>query len=220
MEHIYEKLKDLINEYNSSPETKDSIEYRTNATLAEYSSFKIGGPCDIALFPKNERAAIFLLDNLASKGIEFYVIGNGSNVLFDDEGIRGAVIFTTEMKEISVTSNTIFAECGAGITKISRVALEHSLTGLEFACGIPGSLGGAVYMNAGAYGGEMSDVVIESRYYDVKKKEIITVRGEEHGYGYRKSIYIGNGDMVILSAKLELKNASYDEMRIGKLKIR
>lgn len=213
MKIVYENLINLINEYNSSPETSDKIGYSAELLLSEYSSFKIGGPCDIALFPKNERAMIFCLDILSSLGIDFYVIGNGSNVLFDDEGVRGAVVFTTKMDSVSVEDEKICAECGAGITKISRIALAHSLSGLEFACGIPGSLGGAVFMNAGAYGGEMSNVVVESRYYDLKSKTVKKLAGDEHLFGYRESAYLKNADMIILGATMQLKKADHDEIK-------
>ena len=213
MKIVYENLLNLINEYNSSPETFDKIGYGTEVLLSEYSSFKIGGPCDVALFPKNERAMIFCLDILSSLELDFYVIGNGSNVLFDDEGIRGAVVFTTKMDSISVEDEKICAECGAGITRISRIALAHSLTGLEFACGIPGSLGGAVYMNAGAYGGEMSNVVVESRCYDIKTKTVKTISGDEHLFGYRESVYLKNPDLFVLKATMKLEKAEYDEIK-------
>ncbi len=213
MEKTYRKIYDLVTEYNSSPETKGTLKIQTDLKLAEHSSFKIGGNADIAFYPKNERAMIFCLDLLKDNDIPAYVIGNGSNVLFADEGIRGAVVFTTEMDLVKIEDTKIYAECGAGITKISRAALEYSLSGLEFACGIPGSLGGAVYMNAGAYGGQMSDVVVESRYYDLKAKEIKTLAGDAHNFGYRESAYVEDPDKIIISATMQLKPSDHDAVK-------
>lgn len=204
MDQIYENVYDSIKKYDSSPETKGTLKIETDLLLADYSSFKIGGRADIALFPKNSDAMIFCLETLKDFGVKTYVIGNGSNVLFSDEGLRGAVVFTTEMASVRFDGTKIYAECGAGITKISRMALEHSLSGLEFACGIPGSLGGAVYMNAGAYGGQMSDVVVESTYYDMNSRTVKKCIGDEHSFDYRKSVYMGCEDKVLLCATMQL----------------
>ena len=213
MKNLYGRVITALGDFNSSPETFETVGVFTDLKLSEYSSFKIGGAADLALFPKNEAALIFCVNLLCENGILFHVIGNGSNVLFADEGVRGSVIFTSEMNDIEVSENMIVAECGAGITKISRIALENSLTGLEFACGIPGSLGGAVYMNAGAYGGQMSDVVVESTYFDPRSKKIYTISADEHRYGYRESIYIDNPDYIILSAKLRLSGADKNDIK-------
>ena len=204
---MYESVVSSIEYFCSSPESRGMLTYKVGISLAEYSSFKIGGRADLALFPKCESALIYCVDLLNKNAVPFYVIGNGSNVLFSDSGIRGAVIFTTDMNTFSVDGNFIYAECGVGITKLSRVALDNSLSGLEFACGIPGSLGGAVYMNAGAYGGQMSDVVLESTYYDPRTKTVNTISSDAHKYGYRESIYITNPNYVILSAKMKLSFA-------------
>lgn len=213
MEKTYEKIFDSVKKFNSSPETKDTLKIKRDLILADHSSFRIGGPADIALFPENENALIFCLDLLTQSGVEFYVIGNASNVLFDDGGVRGAVVFTEKMNDVMVEYDHIYAECGAPITKVSRAALEHSLSGLEFAYGIPGSIGGAVYMNAGAYGGQISDVVCESRCYDINEKRVRTVVGDEHGFGYRKSVYAEQDGLVILSAKMKLSLRDKKEIK-------
>jgi len=138
-------------------------------------------------------------------------MGNGSNLLVSDDGFDGAVICVGKnMSEISVTGNEITAMAGALLSKIANVALKNSLSGFEFASGIPGSLGGAVIMNAGAYDGEMKDVVIKTEYLS-KDGNIKCAVGSEHGFGYRKSAF--GKDDVVLSSVISLKKGNFDEIK-------
>ena len=194
-----------------------TLEVLENEPLSKHSSFKIGGAARYAILPKNREQLISALNTVRSGGIKFMVVGNGSNLLFDDGGFDGAIIFTKGMNAVeyiySASGTLIRVECGKSLTELaSEAGKKHCLTGLEFAYGIPGTLGGAVYMNAGAYGGQMSDVVIETEYFDPASDEIKTVIGDEHGFSYRHSIFAEHPEYVILSSKLELKVGDAEEI--------
>ena len=185
------------------------IETKENLPLSKYSTFKIGGKCDIAVFPKNTEEFICAVNTLTDSGVRFDVIGNGSNILFDDKGYRGALIFTKEMNGTQYTrtgNNTLVqVECGKKLTELSSETLKkHGLAGLEFAYGIPGSVGGAVYMNAGAYGGEMSQIVLESICYNSDSKELFTLSAEDHQFSYRHSFFGENKNCFVISTLLKL----------------
>ena len=193
------------------------IDYKINYDLSKASSFKIGGLADVALFPNNENELLLVTNELKDKNIKFDVIGNASNVLFSDEGYRGALIFTKNMDSLSCDGNKIFASCGAKLAAAAILARNTSLAGLEFAHGIPGSVGGAVVMNAGAFGGEIKDSIVSSRALDLNSNEIITLDIENHNFGYRKSIYTENKNLICISVEFELKkdniNLINDRMR-------
>ena len=143
--------------------------------------------------------------------IPTFLIGNGSNLLVRDGGIRGIVIKTEQIKNISIEGNILSAECGAELADISTAAYNSSLTGFEFACGIPGTLGGAVYMNAGAYDGEMSFVLDEVRVVTMDLK-VITLKRDDLELGYRTSAVKTNG-FVVLDAKIVLEPGSKEEIK-------
>lgn len=180
------------------------IEFRRGAPLSEFCTFKIGGPVDFAVMPANTDELIGLITFLREKSIRYGVFGKGSNLLFDDGGFRGAAIFTVNMSGISVDGEKILADCGSPINRVASAALSASLTGLEFAFGIPGSVGGAVYMNAGAYDRSMSDVITECLSYNPATGELSIRRGDENGFSYRHSVYSDSED-IILSAVFSLK---------------
>ena len=145
-----------------------------------------------------------VLDLVRSQGVPFLVLGNGSNVLFKDGGYHGVVVHIGEgLDRVRIEGQTVFAEPGVSLAKLSKMAAAEGLSGLEFACGIPGSLGGAVFMNAGAYGGEMKDVLLSVasvNHLGMMKDR----KAEDCGLGYRKSIFMENGE-TILGVKLFLK---------------
>ena len=188
------------------------IEYKENCVLAEYSSFKIGGNADIALFPDSIDKLIDAVHEMKKLRIKYTVIGNGTNVLFADSGYRGAIVFTTEMKSCTVTGNMISCESGHSFTGLALTAQKNSLSGLEFAYGIPGTVGGAVFMNAGAYGGETAYVLEESTYYDPATNTISRLYGCEHKFGYRHSVYMEK-DVIILRALFRLKHGDPDTIK-------
>ena len=175
-----------------------------DAEMKNYVHFRVGGPADILLIPESKEQVIKTIEICREKNIPFYVIGNGSNLLVRDGGIKGVVIKLKELKNIEVKDNIIEAECGAMLKDVSDAALKNSLTGLEFACGIPGTIGGAVFMNAGAYNGEISNV-IESAEIINGKNEVVTLSKEELELKYRSSIVMKN-NYIVLSAKFKLED--------------
>ncbi len=127
--------------------------------MNKHTTFKVGGPADLYVIPRSEEELVYAIEVCKSQNVPYYVIGNGSNLLVTDKGFRGVIIEVyRQMSDITVEGNCITAYAGALLSKIANTALEHGLTGLEFAHGIPGTLGGAVTMNAGAYDGEMKQV--------------------------------------------------------------
>ena len=134
----------------------NNVSAERDITLANYSTFKIGGECDLAVFPTNKEELVLSLDILKKHNVRHRVIGRGSNILFADEGFDGALVFTIKMCAVRVNDdNTVYAESGATMKAVALAAAKAGLSGLEFAHGIPGSIGGGIFMNAGAYGGEI-----------------------------------------------------------------
>lgn len=181
-----------------------------NLPLAKHSSFKIGGPADLAAFPRTKEELASLLALAKEKNIRTLVVGHASNMLFDDVGFRGLVIFTTAMKTVQWGEDFVEADAGASLTAIAGEAARRGLSGLEFAYGIPATVGGAVYMNAGAYGSEIACTLIESTYYG--ENGIAARSLEEHGFSYRKSIYQKSGE-IVLSARFSLKKGDAEEIK-------
>lgn len=176
---------------------------RLEEPMSLHTTFRVGGPAELYLMPGSGSQLIALVKLFKQLGAPYLIIGNGSNILVGDKGIRGAVIEVGKaIGDISVDGSRITAEAGVLLSKLSASAARNGLSGLEFASGIPGSLGGAVYMNAGAYGGEMKDVIAEVSYID-ESGEVQTVSGSMCDFGYRHSIFSGGGK-IILSAALEL----------------
>ena len=193
------------------------IEIRENEPLSRHSSFKIGGNAKIAVFPKSRDELIEVLKGVQNCRYKYRVIGNGSNMLFDDRGFDGIIIFTGHVSDteyIHGSEGTLIRVCcGRSLTALAdEVGKKHSLSGLEFAYGIPGTVGGAVYMNAGAYGGQMSDVVVETEYFDPADGEIKTARGEEHKFDYRHSIFADHPEYIIISTVLNLREGNAEDI--------
>ncbi len=179
------------------------IEYSENTPLAPYTSFRIGGSARLLVFPKSCDEAITAFDILRAENIRTLALGNGTNVLIADEGYDGAAVILSCMRSYTVDGEYITADAGMPLTKLASVAAKESLSGLEFAYGIPGTLGGGIYMNAGAYGGELSQVVVSSRCYDTVTGECGTIEGEAHEFAYRHSAYM-DSTKIVLSATLKL----------------
>lgn len=200
MEQLMEKIRSL------------GVEWELNSPLCRHSSFRIGGAADIALFPHSSDELCQVLMLLQEYEIPTLVIGNGSNVVFSDEGYRGAVIFTGKCRKIKIENDTVYADAGVSLSALASAARDESLSGLEFAFGIPGTLGGAVYMNAGAYGGSMRDVCVSSEYYDIEMCQRSILAGSEQGFDYRKSIYQDHPERIILGATLKLRKGNQTEI--------
>lgn len=177
--------------------------------MSKHTTFKIGGRADLLLAPSEEGEICEILKICRDKGINYILIGNGSNLLVSDKGIRGVVIkLGKNFSGISVDGCEINAKSGALLSSVASQAASYSLTGLEFAAGIPGTLGGAVFMNAGAYGGEMRDVVTETTYID---EDSNIKKTTEHGFSYRKSVFQTNGG-IILSSKMKLEQGDKNDI--------
>ena len=201
----YNNYVDLFTSFYSDEDVK------INEKLSQYVNFKVGGPADILVTPRNKEQIIRTVNICKENNIPFYVIGNGSNLLVKDGGFIGVVMSLTKVNNITVDGERIEAECGAMLKQVSDKAVENSLTGFEFACGIPGTVGGAVFMNAGAYNGEMSQV-IESADVINENGEIITLNNEELDLGYRSSIVMKKG-YVVLSAVFKLEKGTVKSIK-------
>ena len=183
-----------------------------NEPMSRHTTFRIGGDADFFLTPSNEADLAKLLEFIGKENIPYFILGNGSNILVGDKGFRGAVICPhKKMDTVLCRENEVYAECGAFLSKAASAAAKAELCGLEFASGIPGTVGGAVYMNAGAYGEEMSGVIKTVKYIDTDGK-VLEVPANECGFGYRKSIFTDSGK-VILSCTFELKHGNADEIK-------
>ena len=208
-------IKDILNEIlNIIPEDRVCRDEPMN----KHTSFRTGGPADcyIRIGSVEELSALFNL--FKSTGQEYVVIGNGSNLLFSDRGYRGAVIeILSGMSSISVEGEKIMADAGTLLSKVSDAALKNSLKGFEFASGIPGTVGGAMVMNAGAYGGEMKDIVLSVRVID-KEGRSVELSNEEMDFGYRKSVIKEKGYIVTQTVfSLEKGEEAEIESRIREL---
>lgn len=191
----------------------DNCEILINSPMSRQTSFRVGGNADIIAFPKNENELVSILKNAAENNVPCIVIGNGSNLLIKDCGIQGLVVKTTAMDpKITVDGDIIRCSAGASLSKLCMAALENSLTGLEFAYGIPGTVGGAIYMNAGAYGGEIKDV-LTSVCHITPDLDVRTVAAENLNLGYRKSFYSENPGFIISSAEFRLNKGNKDEIK-------
>ena len=181
------------------------ILYKENEPLSAHCTFRIGGPADLFVMPRDEDQLCQTVQFCKQAEIRYYLLGNGSNILFADEGYRGAVIDTTALKTELRFADTVQVTAGAGqkLSALCTAALEHGLTGLEFAYGIPGTVGGAVYMNAGAYGGELQQVVRQVTFLHADGR-LETFENEDCAFGYRTSVF-ENMPGVIVSARLALQ---------------
>ncbi len=194
-----------------------NVEVRENEPLYKHSSFRIGGNARYALFPKTCDELIYAVRTCKRNELEYVLVGNASNILFDDLGYSGAVIFTERMNSSKYIYKKgevhIKVDCGKMLTELSSEAgKKHSLHGLEFAYGIPGTVGGAVYMNAGAYGGQMSDIVIETEYYDTIEDKISKYDFENHKFSYRHSIFHEHPEFIILSTTLRMSDDNSEDI--------
>ncbi|WPC08887.1 UDP-N-acetylmuramate dehydrogenase [Globicatella sp. PHS-GS-PNBC-21-1553] len=173
-----------------------SMKIEFDEPLSKYTYTKTGGPADAVAFPETKEDLKTLINWVKDNQIPLTILGNASNLIVRDGGIRGIVIILTAMKKMSINGNEVYAQSGVPLIEVSRKAGASNLTGLEFACGIPGSIGGAVYMNAGAYGGEVADV-IESVDILTREGEFKTIQCEECEFSYRHSVFQTNEDIVI-----------------------
>lgn len=180
--------------------------------MSNHTTFRIGGPADLFAVPDTVEKAAAIVRICRENQYPFYVLGNGSNLLVSDEGYRGLILqLYRNLSEITVKGEEITVQAGAMLSVIAKKALAHSLTGFEFASGIPGTIGGAAVMNAGAYGGEMKDVLVEVTVL-TRENEIKVIPARELQLGYRFSVIPQNG-WIMLGAKLRLQKGEEEQIR-------
>ncbi len=179
-------------------------------SLAAHTTMRVGGMAALALYPASAEQLCFVLEICEKHGYKHAVLGHGSNVICADSGYDGIIIRTEKMNYVSVHGNRIYAECGASLNALARAARDASLTGAEFMYGIPGSVGGACYMNAGAYGGQISDICVSVTAYDSASQAVIEFPVAECGFAYRQSIFHKNDSLTVLSLTVELTAGNKD----------
>lgn len=191
----------------------ENISFSVNEPLKKHSTFKIGKNASTAIFPDTIKKLIDIIKYLKEKNIKYLVLGKGSNILFPDYDIGYPLIFTEKIAEVyfdDKNKNHLICEAGATLAKTVNFSMQYNLGGMEFASGIPGTVGGAVVMNAGAYGKNIGDVLVWSEYIDING-EINQITNSEHSFGYRKSIF--TADDVVLRSCFCMQEKSVDVIK-------
>ena len=198
-------------DYTELLTTHPNLIVKENEPLSKYTYTETGGPADLLFFPKSIEEVQTIIDWVKNASYPLTILGNASNLIVRDGGIRGVTVILTELNHIYVDGTRMVVEAGASIIDVSQNAYEHELTGLEFACGIPGSTGGAVYMNAGAYEGEVKDV-IEKVTLLTRDGEIYEAKNEELAFTYRNSVLQKTGD-IVLDVTFKLKKGKKEKIK-------
>lgn len=199
---IYDRLLKIVG--------KEQI--KTDEPMKDHTTFRVGGPAEFFVMPETADEVRTLVGMCKTEEIDYYIVGNGSNLLVSDRGIRGVVIqIGRAMNGIEIENEVVTAQAGALLSAVAARALEEGLTGFEFASGIPGTLGGACTMNAGAYGSEMKDV-LEKVMVLTPAGEVCVLAAEELELGYRTSIIARKG-YIVLEAVIRLKKGEREEIR-------
>lgn len=209
-----------LNFYNRMMDIIDEKRIYTDEPMKKHTTFRVGGNADFFVIPKTVEEVKQMIMLCVEQDMPYYILGNGSNLLVGDKGYRGVVIqIYKEMNNIFVDGQKIKVQAGALLSKIGSVALEAGLTGFEFAAGIPGTMGGAVVMNAGAYGGEMKDVLEEVTVL-TKEGEVLILSKEQLDMGYRTSV-VAKKDYIVLKATIALELGDRDAIkaRMDELKV-
>ncbi|WP_035618599.1 UDP-N-acetylmuramate dehydrogenase [Lacticigenium naphthae] len=200
----------MINSEKMKKQFPDSL-IKIDEPLSLYTYTETGGPADALVFPRSKEEINEIVRWIHAEDYPLTVLGNASNLIVRDGGIRGVVIILTEMDQIKVEEGKIVAQAGAALIEVSKRALDSHLTGLEFACGIPGSVGGAVYMNAGAYGGEVQSV-IKTIEVITREGEVKQLKNKDLDFDYRHSILQESND-IVLEVTFELEEGNENEMK-------
>lgn len=201
-------MKELLNRLKNC-----GLDVRPSCPLAPHSSFRVGGCAALAAFPDSKEGMIIAMRCAAERGIRFSVFGNASNVVFADEGFDGLIIFTGAYRTLSADGDKLEASCGVPLARLAVFAADRGLRGAAFLHGIPGTVGGAVPMNAGAYEGSVSDICIRSEYWDRETGELGVLEGDAHRFGYRTSIYTQQERYVLLEAQFAMERGDPAEIR-------
>lgn len=202
---------DISQVYNELQTLVPNAVIQCHESLKGYVYTQMGGNADIRVVPSNYDEVQRIIKYAVDHNLMITTLGNGSNVVIRDGGIRGIVLQLTNLQEITISEHILCAQSGTSIIHASQVALQHNLTGLEFACGIPGTVGGALYMNAGAYGGEVADVLLDALVVDSSGR-LLTLHKEDMQWGYRRSVFAG-GDYTILQARFALKPGEHASIK-------
>lgn len=190
---------------------KDFGKILFNEPMKEHTSFKIGGPADVMIIPDSEGRIVEAVKFCRENNIKYFIMGNGTNLLVKDGGIRGVVIkITNGFNRIDIDGIRVVCQSGALLSTVANRLLKESLTGFEFASGIPGTIGGAITMNAGAYGGEMKDIVLKVRALDQNNK-IVELTKDDMDFRYRGSRVVDEG-LVVLAAEFQLEKGEYSKI--------
>lgn len=201
-EYVYKCLLNIL----------DEKDVKLDEPMKKHISFRVGGPADILVKPRSEEQIKEVIAFVKKENIPYIVKGNGSNLLVKDGGIRGIVIeISDNFNSYEIEGKIIKVQSGALLSIIGKAALKQNLKGFEFAAGIPGTIGGALAMNAGAYGGEMKDIVKSVRLMDTEGN-IFDFTNEQMEFGYRKSI-LSKSDYIVLSSEIELEEGNYEEIK-------
>ena len=208
--NIWRSALDILNNLKKFTDEKNIL---INEPLKKHTSFKIGGNADFIVVPKSKDEIISLIDFFKKESIPYFVMGNGSNLLIADEGYRGVVVkLAGGLNNIEIKGDIVYIEAGAIMSKISSVCLKNSLDGFCELSGIPGTFGGAVYMNAGAYGREIKDVLIDVTFID-EDGTVKTIKADEAQLGYRKSMFT-NSSRIILWGHIKLEKGNQEEISL------
>lgn len=185
-----------------------------NENMAEHCSFKIGGPVRAMAIPEDVSSLSKICYLLKEEHLAPYMLGNGTNILFPDEGLKDLFIISTQRmtRMFQLPDGAVYAEAGVSLAKLASFAQQNSLQGLEFASGIPGSVGGGLIMNAGAYGGELKDVVESVVLYYLPEQRLYELTKEQCAFGYRSSLFQKLGGCVLLSAVFRLEQGDGEEI--------
>lgn len=201
-EYIYKCLLNIVGEEN----------LKLDEPMKKHISFRVGGPADILVKPTTEQQLSDIIKLIKKENVPYLIIGNGSNLLIKDGGIRGVVIeISNNFNHFEIEGNKVKIQSGALLSVVGKAVLKEELKGFEFAAGIPGTLGGALAMNAGAYGGEMKDIVKSVKLMDTDGN-IFEFTNEEMEFGYRRSI-LSKTDYIVLSAEVELEKGNHEEIK-------
>lgn len=201
-EYIYKCLLNIVGEEN----------IKLDEPMKKHISFRVGGPADILVKPTTEQQLSDIIKLIKKENVPYLIIGNGSNLLIKDGGIRGVVIeISNNFNHFEIEGNKVEIQSGALLSVVGKAVLKEELKGFEFAAGIPGTLGGALAMNAGAYGGEMKDIVKSVKLMDTDGN-IFEFTNEEMEFGYRRSI-LSKTDYIVLSAEVELEKGNHEEIK-------
>lgn len=186
------------------------VNVKIDEPLDQYTMTKLGGSADVFVMPSTEEEAVAIVKYANNNDIPILLLGNGSNMVVRDGGVRGIVLNFSKLDAIRIDGTTVYAQAGALLKDVSIAAAEATLTGLEFSCGIPGSIGGAMAMNAGAYGGEIKDVILQSTILTPTGEKLV-LNKEQLDLSYRKSIISKKG-YYVLSSEFELQRGSQQEI--------